>query len=188
MPRAESHSEAELVRQAVKGSRAAFGALVEPHSSRLIALAIRMLGAPQQAEDAVQDALASVWVARHRLDPQRPVGAFLTTVVLNKCRDRLRKRKVGRLLGFGSAAETFAVADDSPNAEEIAVRREELRRLTTEIERLPIRLREALVLVTMDDRSQAEAAALLGVSEKAVETRIYRARKRLKERLRIFEG
>lgn len=183
MSATDIHSETALIEQVVKGSRAAFGALVEPHSARLISLASRMLGGSDQAEDAVQDALASVWVARHRLDPQRPVGPFLTTVVLNKCRDRLRKRKAARLFGLDTSTEIFSVADDGPDPEEIAAQRDALRHLTAEIERLPIRLREALVLVTMDDRSQAEAAALLGVSQKTVETRIYRARKRLRERL-----
>lgn len=182
----DTHSERALIGQVVKGSKAAFGALVAPHSARLISLASRMLGGSHQAEDAVQDALASVWVARHRLDPQRPVGPFLTTVVLNKCRDRLRKRKAARLFGMDTSTERLTVVDDSPGPEEIAVQRDELARLTAEIERLPIRLREPLVLVTLDDRSQAEAAALLGVSEKTIETRIYRARKRLRERLKDF--
>ena len=51
------------------------------------------------------------------------------------------------------------------------------------IERLPVKLREALVLVTIDGRSQREAAELLGVTEKTIETRIYRARQRLREKL-----
>jgi len=178
------HSETALIGQVVKGNRVAYGTLVEPHSTRLISLAGRMLGGVHQAEDAVQDALASVWVARHRLDPDRPIGPFLTTVVLNKCRDRLRKRKAARLFGLDTSTETFSVADDGPDPEEIAVQRDALRHLTAAIERLPISLREALVLVTMDDRSQAEVAALLGVSEKTVETRVYRARKRLKERMK----
>ena len=58
--------------------------------------------------------------------------------------------------------------------------------LAEEIERLPIRLREALILVSIDGRSQAEAAELLGVSEKAIETRIYRARQKLRDRLENF--
>ena len=58
--------------------------------------------------------------------------------------------------------------------------------LLEQIERLPIRLREALILVSIDGRSQAEAAELLGVSEKAIETRIYRARQKLRDRLENF--
>ena len=53
---------------------------------------------------------------------------------------------------------------------------------------LPHSLREPFILVTFDERSQAEAAVLLGVSEKAIETRIYRARNKLREGLRKIEG
>ncbi|ALH81235.1 MAG: RNA polymerase sigma factor [Erythrobacter sp.] len=181
-----SDHEQELVRQSVEGSRAAFTALVEPHIGRLLTLATRMLGSQPQGEDAVQDGLASVWVARHRLDPERPVGPYLTTVVLNKCRDRLRTRKAKRYFGLVSADDAALVADESPDPENRAAARQELSLLRAEIERLPVRLREALVLVSIDGRSQAEAASLLGVSEKAIETRVYRARQRLREKFEKF--
>lgn len=179
-------SEASLVKRAAAGSRAAFGVLVEPHVPRLIALATRMLSAPDQAEDAVQSALASVWLARPRLQPERSIGPYLTTVTLNKCRDRLRKRKAAMLFGFDAGQSTLELPDEGPDPEIAASNREELSLLQAEIEKLPVRLREALVLVAIDDRSQAEAAALLGITEKAVETRVYRARKRLRERLKNF--
>jgi len=186
MSSTEGNSSPTLEQQAAQGSRIAFSSLVEPHLGRLMALATRMLGAQHLAEDAVQDGLASVWLARHRLDQQRPIGPYLTTAVLNKCRDRLRKQKAKRLIGLGGSDELMSIADDKPGPEEVAVKREELRQLQDEIERLPIRLREALVLVTIDGRSQAEAASLLGVSEKAIETRVYRARRRLREKFDQF--
>ena len=134
----------------------------------------------------MQDALASVWLARLRLQPDRPIGPFLTTVTLNKCRDRLRKRKTARFFGLHDGSDALELPDDSPDPECTAASRQELGLLRAEIEKLPIRLREALVLVAIDGRSQAESAALLGVSEKAIETRVYRARKRLRERLENF--
>ena len=85
-----------------------------------------------------------------------------------------------------SDPETLAIVDDGPDPQEIAMQRQELRMLLEQIERLPIRLREALILVSIDGRSQAEAAELLGVSEKAIETRIYRARQKLRDRLENF--
>jgi len=91
-------------------------------------------------------------------------------------------QKAKRFFGIGIGEDTLSIADDKPDPEEVAVKREELRQLQAEIERLPIRLREALVLVTIDGRSQAEAASLLDVSEKAIETRVYRARQRLREK------
>jgi len=182
----EGDSQPTLEQQAALGSRTAFSSLVEPHLGRLIALATRMLGSRHQGEEAVQDGLASVWLARNRLDPDQTIGPYLTTAVLNKCRDQLRKQKAKRFFGIGASEDALSIADDEPNPEEVAVKREELRQIQAEIERLPIRLREALVLVTIDDRSQAEAASLLGVSEKAIETRVYRARQRLREKLEKF--
>ena len=79
--------------------------------------------------------------------------------------------------------EDIIASDDSPGPEDAVRDRRELARVQSEIERLPVRLREALVLVAIDGRSQREAAELLGVSEKTIETRIYRARNRLRESL-----
>lgn len=127
--------------------------------------------------------MASVWVARARLDPERPFAAFLTISVLNKCRDRLRRRKVKGLFGFGPDLDELPIADDDPDPERRTIDRDELARVRSEMERLPVRLREALVLVAIDGRSQRDAADLLGVSEKTIETRVYRARKILREKL-----
>lgn len=184
----KASSEAHLAERVRAGDKSAFGPLIVPHSGRLITLASRMLGSSAEAEETVQDALASVWVTRKRLDPARAIGPYLTTIVLNKCRDRLRHRKVAGFIGITPTLDELAVPDTAPDPEAIAVDRDALLRLRDKIERLPVRLREALVLVTIDGRSQLEAAELLGISEKAVETRVYRARKQLKEKLTYFEG
>ena len=186
MPGAEKYSDRDLVEQIANGNRTAFGHLIRPRSGRLLALATRMLGSTAQAEEAVQDALASVWLARTRLDATRPIEPFLTTTVLNKCRDQLRRRKVAGFIGMAPQLDEVALPDESPDPEALAVSRDILTRLRKEIEHLPVRLREALVLVAIDGRSQVEAAELLGVTEKAIETRIYRARRRLKEKIDRF--
>ena len=183
MAEAGDSSESDLIAQVKSGGRRAFDRLVEPHAPRLLALARRMLASPSEAEEAVQNALASVWMNRRRLDASRSVGGYLTTVTLNKCRDRLRRRRAASFLGFGQGMEDIIASDDSPGPEDAVRDRRELARVQSEIERLPVRLREALVLVAIDGRSQREAAELLGVSEKTIETRIYRARNRLRESL-----
>ena len=182
MPEAKIDTEQSLIGLVIEGDRTAFGRLVRPHSRRLLTLAGRMLGSYSEAEDTVQDALASVWLARARLDPTRIIIPFLTTIVLNKCRDRLRRRKVAGLIGIALSIDDLSLPDEGPDPETTAVSRDSLRRLREEIERLPIRLREALVLVAIDGRSQAEASELLGVSEKTIETRVYRARNKLRKK------
>ncbi|OCC22949.1 RNA polymerase [Croceicoccus estronivorus] len=174
-----------LVEEVIAGNRKAFDRLVQQQIPRLLALATRMLGSTAEAEDAVQNALASTWLARHRLSPDKPITALLTTSTLNKCRDRMRRRKAARFLGFGADFDQDHAADPAPGPEAIALDRQALSRVRAEIERLPIRLREALVLVALDGRSHREAGTLLGVTEKTIETRIYRARKRIRDRLGI---
>ena len=181
MAGADDNPDESLVSQARAGNRRAFSQLVENETGRLLALATRILSSPSQAEDVVQDSLASVWLTRHRLDPDKPIAPYLTTVVLNRCRDRLRRRKVAGF-GFSGSDELYTIADEHPGPEALAGSREELNLVLAEIARMPVRLREALVLVSIEGRSQAEAADLLSTTEKAIETRVYRARNRLKER------
>lgn len=180
--------ESDLIDRVKSGERRAFDRLVEPHAPRLLALARRLLASTPEAEEAVQNALASVWINRRRLEAGRPVSGYLTTITLNKCRDRLRRRRAANFLGFGHGMEEAIAPDDAPDPESAAADREDLSRVRQAIERLPVRLREALVLVTIDGRSQREAADLLGVTEKTVETRIYRARNRLREKLGVSRG
>lgn len=184
--RDETQSDRQLVERVIGGSKAAFADIVRPLAGRLIALAQRMLSSTSEAEEAVQDALASVWIARRRLDPDRPIAPFLTTTVLNKCRDRLRRRKAAGFLGIAVPLDDLSLRDHSPDPETLAMDRDTLTRLRLEMDRLPVRLREALVLVAVDGYSQTEAADLLGVTEKAVETRIYRARKQLQKKIDEF--
>ena len=74
-------------------------------------------------------------------------------------------------------------SDPAPSPESETVDRQLLQKTHAEIQRLPVRLREALILVAIDGRSQNEVADIMGVSEKAVESLVYRARKALKEKI-----
>ncbi|WP_227819680.1 RNA polymerase sigma factor [Aurantiacibacter atlanticus] len=112
-----------------------------------------------------------------------PLLPFLTTITLNKCRDKLRRRKAAQFLGFGKDSMPELASDPSPSPETETVDRQLLQKTHTEIQRLPVRLREALILVAFDGRSQSEVADIMGVSEKAVESLLYRARKALKEKV-----
>lgn len=182
MVAAHDIDEAELVASAKAGSRRAFDRLIERHAPRLLALAARTLGNGPDAEDAVQNALASAWLALGRFDERKPLGPWLTTIALNKCRDALRRRRLGRLFGRNGDEDVPLVVDESPNQGREVAGRQFLGEVQQEISRLPTKLREPFVLVTFDGCSHAEAGGILGISEKAVESRLYRARRQLKEK------
>ena len=181
-------SDSTLIAQAKSGKRQAFDVLMRRHEPRMTNLARKTMGNNTDAEDAVQEAMASAWFKLSQFDQTLSFGPWITRIVLNKCRDQLRKRKVMKLFDFGPDNEVEQVAANSPDQQESAEAVQSLRFVQREISNLPARLREALILVTFDGQSQAEAAAILGTTEKAIETRIYRARNRLKEKLEKFEG
>lgn len=188
MSGASGVDEEALVVAAADGSRNAYDSLVELHAPRLLAIARRMLGNDVDAQDAVQNALASAWLALPRFDTGRPFAPWITTILINKSRDAIRSRRFSSLFRFGSETEIVDLPDDEPDQERQVAANQLLAFVQSEIARLPPRLKEPFVLVTFDGRSQAETAQILGISEKAVETRIYRVRKALREKSEKFEG
>ena len=107
----------------------------------------------------------------------------------HKCRDLLRKRRIRQFLEFdGSDDIELTIADTAPDPIADLHARQALEIMQREITRLPAKLREPFVLVTFGDNSQAQAAHILGISEKAVETRIYRARTKLREIYKTLRG
>lgn len=105
--------------------------------------------------------------------------------MINKAHDWARRRRVRQFFSFAlPLEEARGIAETGPDAEQQVSDREELDRTMAALAKLPARLKEVLVLRTIEGMSQSEAAGVLGVSEKAIETRLYRARANLSKILR----
>ncbi len=105
-------------------------------------------------------------------------------IALNKCRDWRRRQMVRRFFWQAQPLDgSLDVADERPGPDAEASSRQELARTREAIQRLPDKLREVLLLRTVEEMSQAAVAQFLGVSQKTVETRLYRARLKLTELL-----
>jgi RNA polymerase sigma-70 factor (ECF subfamily) len=139
-----------------------------------------------EALDLVQETFVAAHQALPRYDAQRAMRAWLSTIAINKCRDWARKRTVRRFLSFALPVDgkAEAIVDDQVAVDDSAADRQELDLVTRAISALPANLKEPLVLRTIEGLSQAETAEVLGISQKAVETRLYRARARLIEKLK----
>lgn len=178
-------SDGDLATLALAGSDAAYSEIMHRHRSHVYRLIAGNLGDPDEALDLTQETFVSAHRALRRYDPARPMRAWLATIAVNKCRDWARRRAVRRLLTFARPIDdaAHAVPADDPGHDVVTADRQELERLRHEIAELPASLREPLVLHTIEGMSQAETAAVLSISEKAVETRLRRARLRLADRL-----
>lgn len=185
---ADDGSDAGLVRQALAGNKAAFTTLIRRHQESLYRFIRRNVGDADEAYDLVQETFVSAWEALARFDRARPFEPWLRRIALNKCRDWSRRRSVRRF--FYSARNIDApgaqVPSPTPSNEDVEdeVDRERLlRELDAAIASLPAALKEPLILTVFDGCSHQQAADVLGISTKAVETRLRRARLKLGEAL-----
>lgn len=178
-------TDGDLATLALAGGDAAYAEIMRRHRSHVYRLIAGNVGDPDEALDLTQETFVSAHRALRRYDPARPMRAWLATIAVNKCRDWGRRRAVRRVLTFVRPIDeaAHAVPADDPGHDVVTADRQELDRLRHEIAELPASLREPLVLHAIEGMSQAETADVLSITEKAVETRIRRARMRLAERL-----
>lgn len=178
--------DVDLVARARAGDDRAFSEILRRHKPALYGFVRRYVGDADSAVDVVQETFVAAWRALARYDTRRPFGVWLRAIALNKCRDRARRFAVRRLI-LGEkdelSPEAQAQPDPTPYGEESLVPAERRAVVQRAIDRLPAKLKEPLLLTYFDDLTQQEAADLLGVTLKTIETRVYRARQRLAELL-----
>ena len=183
MTTAEAESDADLVRRARAGEQRAFSLLMGRHKHWLYRFIRRYVGDADEAYDVLQDAFVSAMSNLARYDPTRPFEAWLRRIALNKCRDRADREAVRRAFGLSKRGpeETEAVADPTAGVDQTLTAGHALKALDQAIASLPAALKEPLVLTVLEGLSQKDAGAILGISAKAVEVRVYRAKRQLAE-------
>jgi len=168
------------------GDDSALDRLMARHRGPLLAFVSRMIGNSGDAEEMAQETFVRAYFKIHTFRPRAPFVAWLYQIARNLCRDYFRSRAYKQWILSDSleehpgersqATKTFSDGPDRVEAVQVALLK------------LPIKLRESLILTAIEGFSQAEAAARLGLSAKAVEVRSYRARKLLERFLRDSVG
>lgn len=179
----KDHDDRLLAALAQKGDQAAFSELMSRHKGWLLRSIKRHVPDGDDAIDILQDSFVSAWFAIGTFDLQRPFETWLRKIALNKCRDHGRRNVVYRA-ALGSVALLNQIMGShvqrpasSSAAAEAAIK------LNDAIADLPEPLRAPLVLTALKGLSHKEAAQVLDLTPKAIEVRIYRARKVLSETL-----
>ncbi len=160
----------------------AFERLVLSQQDRLYSIALRMLGDARDAEEVAQDALVRAYRALASYDGQRilelQLRPWLTTILLNLCRNRARRRAPVTLpLDGGGELDLqppVPVAADRHSPHDSALRRESTRRWASLIAGLPARYRAAIVLRHVDGLSYAEMSIALGRPEGTLKAQVHR--------------
>lgn len=163
-----------------KGDHQAFAALVRRHSDRFYGLAWRLLGNDAEADDVVQDAFLKLWAQPDMF--RRDAGVKFTTwfyrVVSNMALDKLRGHK--RWTG----PEVLESLTDKGKLSDQEYEDKQMQKLMAQaVNELPERQKLALTLCFYEGLSVAEAAQVIGVGDKAVESLLMRAKSGLKNDL-----
>ncbi len=175
----QARSDGELAVAARAGDQVSFTLLVHRHKDWLYRFVRRYVANSDDAYDVLQDSFVAVWSALPRYDPTRPFEAWLRRIALNKCRDRARRNAVRRAALNLFTMTGLTTCEDTTQAAETPASDRALKRLEDAVARLPRQLKEPLVLTMLEGLSHREAGEILGINAKAVETRIYRAKKKL---------
>lgn len=171
----------DLAALALSGRQDAYREFLARYKAPVFRLIRGQVGDEGEAMDLTQEAFVAGFAALARYDGERPFRTWISRIALNKCRDWGRRRAVRAFFTRALPLESaYDVAGDSPPLDVEAADRAELARVQRAIADLPANLREVVVLRGVEEYSQAETAELLNVSEKTVETRLYRARAKLR--------
>ena len=173
----------ELVALIQDGSQQAFSVLVQRHTERFYRLAYRYLQSKEAAEDVVQDAFVKLWEDPGRWQAERnnKFTTWFYRVVVNLCLDWQKKKKP---LELGD--QEVSVADDRETPDVAILQAEKQNILEKEIAALPERQRTALNLCFDEGLSNQEAAEVMGLKLKALQSLVMRAKTTLKERLKNY--
>ncbi|QIX28502.1 RNA polymerase sigma factor SigM [Nocardioides sp. JQ2195] len=189
-----TRTDLELLRAHVDGDRDAFGELFARHRDRLWAVALRTMGNPEEAADALQDGLISAFRRADGFRGDAAVTTWLHRVVVNACLDRIRSNKVRAADALPDDLEEHAgrgalsTSDDAATPEQAASDSEQRAVVLDALRTLPEEQRAALVLVDMEGYGVAEAAEILECAVGTIKSRCARGRARLAPLLGVLRA
>ncbi len=172
------------------GHDAALNDLMTRHATRVFHLLCRMLNNEDDANDLAQETFVRVFQSRASFDANKKFSAWLFTIAANLARNQIRWRTRHPNVSLDAESDSTkqSIAEKLPAAtptpKEQVLSDERAAAVRAAVNDLPEDMREAIVLCEWEEHSMAEAAAILAATPKAVESRLYRARQILRERLK----
>jgi RNA polymerase sigma factor (sigma-70 family) len=176
-------SDAYLAACARAGERGAFDVLVERNKDTIYHFVRRYVGQADDAYDVLQECFIAAWNGLSRYDVERPLLPWLRVIALNKCRDFGRRKAARRVvleIFFRQPAQQEIQGDyDAKEVDAVGRQAERLNALDRAIAALPAFYKEPLLLAVVSGISHEAIAKMLETTPKAIEMRLYRARKKL---------
>ncbi len=190
----DERDDRELLERLRAGHDRAFDELVGLAAGRMLAVARRMLGREEEAEDAVQEAFLSAFKSLDRFDGRSRLTTWLHRITVNACLMRLRAQRrrperplSGLLPRFREDGHQDKPTRPWKPLESAGIESAEVRDLVCQkVEGLPEQYRLVLLLRDIAELDTEETASVLGVTTAAVKTRLHRARQALRTLLEPY--
>ena len=173
----------EALERARSGDPAALGELFRSFEPDLARLCARLLGSKEDARDAAHEVFLRVRQSLDSYDAKRPFRPWLLAIGARHCIDRLRRRAVEKRLFDDAAPDADDQGSPGPSPLQGLLRDESRRELLAALDGLDPRYRAPLVLRYYAEFDYAEIADVIGVSPNQVATLLFRAKRRLRERM-----
>ncbi|BAZ09645.1 putative RNA polymerase ECF-type sigma factor [Calothrix sp. NIES-4071] len=185
------HSDLQLVILSKQGNKAAFGLLVSRYQPMAQRLATRLIGNKDLAQELVQDAMLQAYLSLDKLNHPARFKSWLYGIVLNVCRNDLRRRKIisfsletiiGNLMD-----KPLPIAGSSPDPQLVAEQEELHTAILDAVDTLSPKNRSVVLLFYNEQFSLQEVANRLNISVSAVKGRLHKSRHQLRERLSLLQ-
>lgn len=177
------HEAQSLVERLRRNERAALAEAYDAHHVGARALARRVVGDEGLAEDLVQEVFLALPRAIHGFEGRSQLRTFVLSMVINHAKHYVRAAARRRAMAERWGREPRASLLDG---ESEASRAEIARLLERALDELPLEQRAAFVLLELEERTSVEAAEIVGVPEATMRTRLFHAKRKLRERLEAW--
>jgi RNA polymerase sigma-70 factor (ECF subfamily) len=171
------------------GHDAALNDLMERHATAIFHFLCRMLNNEDDANDLAQETFVRVFRAKDSYRPEQRFSTWLFTIAGNLARNQIRWRTRHPNVSLNAESDQTdhtlgdTLVSDGPTPKEHTLAIERATAVRAAVNELPEEMRAAIVLCEWEERSVIDAAAIIGATPKAVESRLYRARQILRGEL-----
>lgn len=179
----QSEVERELIAKCRAGGPRFFEPIVKAYEGPGMRLALGLLGNPDEARDALQDSFVKAWQSLGRFDQRRPFAPWFFQILRNRCRDLLRSRQARFKVEVLDEHLERSPDDPASRPDSVRERRAAKEMLWLALEKIAPEHREVLVLKELEGFRYQEIASILDIPDGTVASRLFHARKALKEAL-----
>jgi RNA polymerase sigma-70 factor (ECF subfamily) len=174
-------TEAEIIARVLNGDRQAYSLLVDEYKTPVYNLAYRMTGNSEDADDLAQETFTRAYCKIRYFNPEKKFFTWLYTIGINLIRNHLKKNMHSIPRKTANCDQVKAIEGVSDQAEEDPAVEDRIGQMEENLQKLPVDLRETVILRFYQDIVFEEIATITGASVSAVKMRVYRGLAKLKQ-------